>query len=172
MALLDKHNYLVAATYFFVSSYWQSGPIKEFLARTKQKNPAQFRKYIGQYVVVYGAQAAMCALAIQLHGFKTGLMLWGFTMGLPALVSLWTIMTFNYDQHVHTDPWSKHNHSRNFVSWSLNFLLFNNGLHTAHHEKAGLHWSKLPELHAQIAPEIHPELKQRSLWCIGSSSTY
>lgn len=160
----DKHNFLVASTYFFVSSYWQSGPIQEFLKRAKEKKPAQFRKYIFQYVVVYGTQAALCALAIQMHGVATGMKIWGFTLGLPALVSLWTIMTFNYDQHVHTDPWSKHNHSRNFVSWSLNFLLFNNGLHGAHHENAGLHWSKLPELHAKIAPEIHPELKQRSLW--------
>jgi len=160
----DRHNFLVASTYFFVSSYWQSGPIQEFLKRAKEKNPAQFRKYIGQYVVVYGAQAALCGLAIWMHGVSTGFKIWGFTMGLPALVSLWTIMTFNYDQHVHTDPWSKHNHSRNFVGWTLNFLLFNNGLHGAHHEKAGLHWSLLPELHAKIAPEIHPELKQKSLW--------
>lgn len=160
----NKHNYLVASTYFFVSSYFQSDPIKQFLARVKEKNPAQYRKYIAQYVVVYGAQAAMAGLAIYLHGVGKGLMLWGFTMGLPALVSLWTIMTFNYDQHVHTDPWSKYNHSRNFVGKTLNFLLFNNGLHTAHHEKAGLHWSLLPELHAEIAPQIDPALKQRSLW--------
>lgn len=160
----DKHNYLVASTYFFVSSYFQSGPIKEFLLRAKEKNPAQYRKYIGQYVVVYGAQAAMLALAIYLHGAKTGLTVWAFTMGLPALVSLWTIMTFNYDQHVHTDPWSKYNHSRNFVGKTLNFLLFNNGLHTAHHEKAGLHWSQLPQLHGELAPHIDPALKQRSLW--------
>jgi fatty acid desaturase len=160
----NKHNYLVASTYFFVSSYFQSQPIKEFLARVKQKNPAQYRKYIMQYVVVYGTQLSMATLAVYLHGMKTGLLLWAFTMGLPALVSLWTIMTFNYDQHVHTDPWSKYNHSRNFVAPSLNFFLFNNGLHTAHHEKAGLHWSLLPALHAEIADQIDPALKQRSLW--------
>ncbi len=160
----NSHNYLVASTYFFVSSYFQSGPIKEFLTRAKNKNPAQYRRYISQYFVVYGSQAAMCGLAIYMHGLTTGLTVWGLTMGLPALVSLWTIMTFNYDQHVHTDPWSRYNHSRNFVSKSLNFLLFNNGLHTAHHENAGLHWSELPKLHAQLAPHIHPDLKQRSLW--------
>jgi hypothetical protein len=41
-------------------------------------------------------------------------------------------MLFNYEQHVHTDPFSKHDHSRNFVSPTLNFLLFNNGFHAAH----------------------------------------
>ncbi len=160
----NKHNYLVASTYFFVSSYYQSGPIKEFIAKAKAQRPDQYRRIIAQYFVVFGTHAAMLTLAIALHGVKLGLLTWGLTMGGPALVSLWTIMTFNYDQHVHTDPWSKYNHSRNFVGWAVNFFLFNNGLHTAHHEKAGLHWSKLPELHAELAPHIHPELNQRSLW--------
>jgi fatty acid desaturase len=69
---------------------------------------------------------------------------------------------------VHTDPWSEHNHSRTFVGKSSNWLVFNNGFHTAHHESAGLHWSKLPEAHAKIAHLIHPDLKQASIfgYCI------
>jgi beta-carotene hydroxylase len=160
----NKHNYLIAASYFFVSSYYQAPLLRDFLQRAKEKKPDQYRKYILQYVVVYGSHAAMAALAVYLHGVGTGLLVYALTMGLPALVSLWTVMTFNYDQHVHTDPWSKYNHSRNFVGPMLNFLLFNNGYHTAHHENSGLHWSKLPELHATFADQIHPDLKQRSLW--------
>ncbi len=160
----NKHNFLVASTYFFVSAYFQSVPTKEFLDRVKKKNPAQFRKYMGQYVFCYGAHAAMIALAIQLYGVRSGLILWAFTMGFPAVVSLWTVHTFNYDQHVHTDPWSKMNHSRNFVSWSLNFFLFGNGYHTAHHEQANMHWSILKEAHEKLAPEITSELKVPSLW--------
>ena len=67
-------------------------------------------------------------------------------------------------QHVHTDPWSEHDHSRSFVSPVLNFLLFNNGLHSAHHEMAGAHWSALPGLHARLVREINPELLERSFW--------
>ncbi len=160
----NKHNYLVASTYFFVSSYFQGPLLKEFLKRAKEKKPEQYRKYMTQYVIVYGTHAAMALLAVQLHGLGTGLFVYGLSLGLPALVSLWTVMTFNYDQHVHTDPWSRYNHSRNFVGRSLNFLLFNNGYHTAHHENSGLHWSKLPELHATFADQIDPVLKQRSLW--------
>jgi beta-carotene hydroxylase len=78
--------------------------------------------------------------------------------------ALWTIMLFNYIQHVHTDPWSEHNHSRSFSSPVLNFFLFNNGYHAAHHENPGSHWSLLPKLHAQIAPHIEPCLVQRSMW--------
>jgi fatty acid desaturase len=85
-------------------------------------------------------------------------------MGLPAAVALWTVMLFNYEQHVHTDPWSRYNHSRNFVGKATNFFLFNNGYHAAYHEQAGLHWSKLPELHQTFEKEIAPELKEKSLW--------
>lgn len=159
----NKHNFLVASTYFFVSAWFQRIPTDEFLQRVRKKNPEQFRRYMWQYSC-YGVQAAMLGLAIYLYGGGPGLKLWAFTMGLPAVVSLWTVHTFNYDQHVHTDPWSKLNHSRNFVSWSLNFFLFGNGYHTAHHEQASTHWSLLKEAHEKIADGIHPDLKQRSLW--------
>ena len=160
----NKHNYLVAASYFFVSSYYQSGPIKEFLKKTKEKRPVYFRQIVLQYIGLYGTQAVMLGLGMYLYGVWPGITLWLFTLGLPALVSLWTIMTFNYEQHVHTDPWSNYDHSRNFTGRLLNFLLFNNGLHTAHHDSATLHWSELPAAHEKIAAKIHPQLKQRSLW--------
>jgi fatty acid desaturase len=46
----------------------------------------------------------------------------------------------------------------------LNFLLFNNGYHTIHHQKAGLHWSKSPEAHKEIEHNIDPILLERSFW--------
>ena len=43
----------------------------------------------------------------------------------------------------------------------FNLLTCNLGLHTAHHMKPGLHWSELPELHAEIRAEIpQPQLLQ------------
>lgn len=160
----NSHNYLVAASYFFVSSFYQSGPIKEFLAKAKEKNPERYWIYMSQYAVVVLAHLGLLALAISLHGLKLGLTVYAFTMLLPAIVSLWTVMTFNYDQHVHTDPWSKYNHSRNFVSPLLNFLLFNNGYHTVHHENAGRHWSLARAEHEKIQAFIEPSLKQPSMW--------
>jgi fatty acid desaturase len=160
----NKHNALVAGTYFFVSSYYQSEPIKDYIQKAKEKNPSLYRTIQGQYALFVGVHLSLFALAIGLHGWRTGLFVWSLMFLLPALFALWTIMFFNYVQHVHTDPWSDHDHSRSFTSPLLNYLLFNNGLHSAHHELAGAHWSTLPELHAKLAPSIDPRLNERSFW--------
>jgi fatty acid desaturase len=160
----NRHNALVASTYFFVSAFYQKYPTAAFLEKAKTNNPALYRRIQWQYAFWLGVYAALLVTAWALHGFATGTYVAVMTVGLPAVVSLWTIHLFNYEQHVHTDPWSEHNHSRNFVSPTLNFLLFNNGYHAAHHEHPGMHWSKLPAVHEKIAPQIHPALLQRSLW--------
>jgi fatty acid desaturase len=154
----DRHNALVAFTYFFVSSYWQSDPIKAYIAKAKRDNPKLHRTILTQYFLWGGAHTAFLVLAVVLHGVKTGMFVWFFSFALPAFFALWTIMFFNYVQHVHADPWSEHNHSRNFTGGLLNFLLFNNGLHTAHHENPGAHWSALKAIHAEIAPHIDDRL--------------
>lgn len=162
--LTNSHNLFVAVTYFFVSSYHQAQPINEFINKARTSKPELYRNIIRQYVVCFGSQAILLCLAIALHGIREGFFVWLFTLGLPAFFALWTVMLFNYEQHVHTDPWSRYNHSRNFESKLLNFLLFNNGYHTVHHDNAGLHWSLAPAAHAKIAQHIDPELRQRSLW--------
>ena len=160
----NRNDALVATTYFFVSSYWQSDPIKAYLRKARASNPRLFRQIVTQYVVWAGSQFGMLGVAWALHGARRGTVVWLFSMGLPAFFSLWTIMLFNYFQHVHCDPWSAHDHSRNFTSKLTNFLLFNNGLHTAHHESAGAHWSTLPALHAKLERDISPSLNLRSFW--------
>lgn len=160
----NKHNWFVASTYFYVSSYWQSEPIKAYIRKARANNPALYRQIVTQYAVFWGTHAVLLASAIALHGVKLGLTVWLLALALPAFMALWTIMLFNYIQHVHADPWSEHNHSRSFTGGLLNFLLFNNGLHAAHHEHAGAHWSRLWDLHAAIADQIDPELNQRSFW--------
>lgn len=160
----NKHSFLIAVSYFFVSAYFQSEPINTFIRKAKEKNPKLFRRIVMQYVVFVGAQVSMVALAIALHGPKTGLFVWGCSMGLPAFFSLWTIMLFNYEQHVHTDPFSEYNHSRSWDGRILNFFLFNNGLHYVHHEHPGTHWSEMRRLHDEVADKIHPDLVQKSLF--------
>src|SRR5690242_19428801 len=114
-----------------------------------------------QYAFWISVYVVLLELAIGLNGATMGLYVFAASVGIPALFSLWTIHLFNYEQHVHTNPWSDHDHSRNFVSPTLNFLLFNNGYHGAHHEHPGSHWTKLREEHAKIAAQIHPSLVQK-----------
>jgi beta-carotene hydroxylase len=158
-----KNTWLVASTYFFVSAYWQSGIRREFAARAKAGNRPQYRQILAQRVVVFGVHAALLALAVALRGWKAGLLVWAFGFGIPALFAAWSSIFVNYVQHVHCDPWSQYNHSRNFVSKVENWLTFNVGYHTAHHLRAGLHWSQLPEAHRKMEGLIHPDLNQASL---------
>lgn len=158
----NRHNLLVAVTYFFVSSYYQSGPISAFIRKAKASNPSLYRRIIRQYAIWIGGNLALLSAAVVLHGVRQGSWVYAITVALPEFFALWTIMLFNYDQHVHADPWSQ-NHSRSFDGRLLNFLLFNNGYHAAHHDKSGLHWSLLLEVHKRISPQIDPKLIERSL---------
>jgi fatty acid desaturase len=163
----NRHNFLIAFTYFFISSYFQADPTKAFIRKARTNNPALYRQIVTQYVVWIGAHVLLLALGIALHGPWGGVKVWLFGFAIPAVFALWTIIFFNYIQHVHTDPWSEHNHSRSWTGWAINFFLFNNGFHAAHHEMPGAHWSTLPEAHARIEAEIHPDLKPRYFfpWC-------
>jgi fatty acid desaturase len=83
---------------------------------------------------------------------------------IPHVFAVWGITAVNYVQHDGCDEDHPYNHSRNFVGKWFNWLTFNNGYHGMHHVQPGLHWTKLPEAHAeQLHPGIHPSLEQRSL---------
>jgi len=159
-----RNTWLVASTYYFVSAYWQAGPLKEYIAKAKSGNPALYRQIATQWATLVGVQFSLLAIGWLTHGWGRGTLVWAFGFAIPALFAAWSMIFINYIQHVHCDPWSEHNHSRNFVSGLGNWLVFNNGLHTAHHESAGLHWSKLPAAHAKIAHLIDPALNQPSIF--------
>ena len=57
----NKHNALVAATYFFVSSWYQSEPIRDYIQKAKEKNPELYRTIIGQYFFFVGTHLAFAA---------------------------------------------------------------------------------------------------------------
>jgi fatty acid desaturase len=162
----NKHNLWVALTYPLVSGYFQSIPIREYINKVKDQKPSLYSRIRFQYALWIGAYVAMGILAGALyHRQQTGLGLyvWFFSVILPAIVSSTTIMFFNFIQHVHTDAWSDHDHSRNFTGRIFNFLFFNNGYHTAHHNDPALHWTELPLAHANIVNTINPKLNERNL---------
>lgn len=83
---------------------------------------------------------------------------------LPWLFGQWGIVTINLLQHQGCDHDSRYNHSRNITGKWVNWLFLNNGFHTAHHMRPGLHWSRLPEWHNRhVAAHIRPELDHPSL---------
>ncbi len=151
----EKNNLWTILSYPSISSYFQQTPIRDFLKKTWEKDKGKFAFYMLQYV----ALAAFIVGGLVIDWKKAVLFIL-----IPHQVALFSILVFNYLQHVHADETSPVNHSRNFVSPILNALLFNNGYHTVHHDNAQLHWSLTPEAHAKIADKIDPYLNVRSFW--------
>lgn len=83
---------------------------------------------------------------------------------LPAWwVAAAFITLTNLIQHEGCDPESEFAHSRNLVGKLGNWLLFNAGLHTAHHNRPTAHWTELPALHQQINDKIPSGLNEPTL---------
>ncbi len=81
---------------------------------------------------------------------------------LPWTASLLWLVGVNYVQHEGCDPDSRWAHSRNFTGRFTNWLLFNNGYHSAHHLRPGMHWSEVKQLHENIADHIPGQLNEPS----------
>ena len=150
----EKNNFLTLVSYPTISGYYQQKAIANYLKDMKANNKEKFWISISQYFVL----VVWIAAAFILDWEKALL----FVI-IPQQVSLFSVLIFNYVQHVHANEESEWNHSRNFTGF-LNFLLFNNGYHTIHHHKAGLHWNKVPEAHKEIEKNIDPILLERSFW--------
>jgi beta-carotene hydroxylase len=151
----ESNNILTLLSYPSISSYFQQSPILIHLRHLWKNKRPKFFIAIFQYV----ALILFVAITLYLDWRKSLL----FVI-IPQQVALFSVLIFNYIQHVHADEESKYNHSRNFVSRYTNFMLFNNGFHTAHHQRASTHWSKLPEAHQQIAHLIDAKLKEGYIW--------
>ncbi|HMJ15481.1 MAG TPA: fatty acid desaturase [Polyangiaceae bacterium] len=160
----SENTWLAAASYFFAAAARQAPQTRRYVAKLKRHAPKQFRHIVAQGACAFGAHATLLAWALWTHGAITGALLYASAFGVPAFFALWSMFFINFIQHVHCDPSSKYDHSRNFVSPLGNFLVFNAGLHTAHHESPALHWAELPSAHARIAGQIRAELKQASIF--------
>lgn len=147
----ERNNIFTLLSYPSISSYFQQSPIKAHLKLLWVKDRNKFYIAIFQYV------ALICFVVISLLiDWRKSLLF----VVVPHQVALFAVLIFNYIQHVHADEESKYNHSRNFTSKFTAFMMFNNGFHTVHHNKASMHWSLAPEAHAKIAHLIDPQLNQ------------
>jgi fatty acid desaturase len=129
---------------------------------------SKFKAVLGERAAPWKRQLILEAVVV--WSVKIGLLILDWEKALlyvvvPHLFANWGIVSVNYVQHDGCDPDSEYNHSRNFVGKTFNWFAFNNGYHTIHHMIPGKHWSLLPAAHAEkVAPFIHPELDQPSLF--------
>lgn len=151
----ERNNLFTLVIYPTISAFYQQQAIFSYLKDLRKRNTSRFWESVLQYV----ALAVFIGGALVLDWQKAVLY-----VIIPQQVALYFIMIFNYVQHVHADEESEWNHSRNFVGAGLNTLLFNNGFHTIHHERANIHWSQTPEAHRNIVQNIDPSLNERSFW--------
>lgn len=155
-------NHLLGYLLHPLQAVWVLYPLfLRWLARLYRHQSGAFRYCMAQYAVWLGSWALLLAL-----DWKKALL---FVI-VPQLHGLHWLLATNYLQHAHADgsaagrqPQGPLNYARNFEGW-LNPLLFNIGLHTAHHEHPHAHWSELRDLHhAHYRARVHPALNEGGL---------
>jgi len=149
----EKNNLFTLLTYPSISSRFQMGPVIDFFKNRRKVNKQKF--YFDALQIV--CLVVFVAIVLILDWRKAVVY-----VILPQQFSLFSVLIFNYVQHVHADEETKYNNSRNFTGPILNFILINNGFHTAHHVSPGVHWSKLKEKHYKLADKIDPSLNEYS----------
>ncbi|WP_415885308.1 fatty acid desaturase [Neptuniibacter sp. QD37_6] len=82
---------------------------------------------------------------------------------LPMITSLLFTSYVTYEHHSGLDTDNEFEASYNNLNPLFNRLTGNLGYHTAHHHKQGVHWSRLPELHAKIEHQIPENLYRKSI---------
>lgn len=135
--------------------------IFNWLGRLRRHRPGVWRYCLRQYTAWLGLW-----LVVLLIDGQKGLLY----VIIPQLHGLHWLLVTNYLQHAHADGRhdSRHGHpqynyARNFEGL-VNPLLFNIGLHTAHHEHPRVHWSALTSLHRQhYRHQVAASLNERGL---------
>ncbi len=150
-----RHNWMNLLAFFFasVSEMYRNRPAD--LREWKRARPALYRQALMERILLYAM-----LLTLLLVDWKSTLIY----CGGPWLFAQWVLVTINLLQHQDCDFDSAFGHSRNITGRFANWLLLNNGFHTAHHNFPALHWSLLPEAHEKMASLIRSDLNQVSLW--------
>jgi beta-carotene hydroxylase len=159
-----EHDGLLAAlTYPFASGRFQAPLVLAYAREAFRSHPTRRQRIVLETAVMLLGHAAALGLFVGLRGWTVGGLGYVFALGLPALLGTYWMMLTNYLQHVGCEPGSEHDHSRNFVSPFWNWFVFDNGLHTVHHEHPGMHWSRYRALHARANAQIAPALNHGSI---------
>ena len=131
-----------------------AGSDKAYMKEQARLDRPIWRQYIVEAVAFWGVQ-----IILAIADWKR----WVWIIVLPQLYAKYQIIAMNILQHDGCpDPFTdSKNHSRNFTGTIVNYMTFNNGLHTTHHNNPGWHWYRLPEEHSKL--EMHPNLNQSNI---------
>ena len=113
-----------------------------------REHPRLLRAFIG-----YGLLTLAIVTALVIAKPVSGLLLFVF----PMITSLTATVAATFHHHSGLDTDDHMQASHNYLYKTRNLLTGNLGYHTAHHYRQGLHWSKLPELHATLEDKIPDE---------------
>jgi fatty acid desaturase len=165
-----KHGLSQALAYSLACGHWQRPLVASYVRKVYARGGRPWTTLRNQCAALVLAHGGLLALAVWLHGASRGLLIYAAVFGAPALLAPLFMFFTNYIQHVHCDPASPHDHSRNFVGRWANWFVFDAGYHTVHHERPSLHWSRYAALHRERAASIHPSLQQPSVlgFCLKS----
>ncbi len=135
---MGKYRYTLVTSF---TSYLRAFEVGKKHARIQ-------RAFIGYGLLTIAIVAALVAVK-PLHGLLLYV--------LPMVTSLVLTTAATHEHHSGLETDDPLLASRNYTGKIRNTLTGNLGYHTAHHYRQGLHWSKLPELHAQLAKDIPDE---------------
>lgn len=118
-----------------------------------RRYPAHRRQFL-----IFTALTVLLVAGLVAYRPFAGIMLFVLPMVCSMLYTAWV----TYDHHSGLDTDDHFHASYNNLNTWFNRLTGNLGYHTAHHHRQGVHWSKLPELHARIAHHIPAHLYRKS----------
>lgn len=124
------------------------------LGRWKVSRPRLYRQAVLERSVFYLTLTVLVAL-----DWRSTLLF----LVMPWLGAQLMLVGVNLLQHQDCDTQSEYDHSRNVTGAFVNWILLNNGYHTAHHLRPSLHWSLLPDFHrCHVVPQMNPALDHRT----------
>ena len=108
--------------------------------------------------LLFGALTVLLIAALIYYRPLQALLIFVIPAAFAYLFTAWV----TYDHHAGLDSGDKFHASYNIMNRWFNRVTGNLGYHTAHHHSGGVHWSRLPQLHARIADQIPQHLYRRS----------
>ena len=125
------------------------------IIRVGLQRPRVFRSFLWMQLPLLG----LIAIGLWFRPLETTLVFL-----LPGFLTLFHTIWATYEHHAGCPNTGHFDASRNREHWFYNALTGNLGFHTAHHLRPGLHWSRLPALHAEIRDQIPEAQLLKSFW--------